>query len=125
MLISYMNEVNFPGSACFGGRVPTILELQEFIENAWDLGINAQGRIETGGIRGTRKYIGTPEVRQFDPFCRVPALNKVPGASHFLQPRSTVGSPSLHVLVLSLLTPLAVSAKHSRARNRVYPLPCY
>ena len=32
------------------------------LQNAWDLGINAQGRLETGGIRGTRKYIGTPEV---------------------------------------------------------------
>ncbi len=33
------------------------------IESAWDKGINDTGRIETGGIRGTRKYIGTPEVR--------------------------------------------------------------
>lgn len=57
-----MNEVDFPGSAFFGGKVPTILELQNYIEKAWDLGINVQGRIETGGIRGTRKYIGTPEV---------------------------------------------------------------
>ncbi|KAL8976058.1 MAG: hypothetical protein Q9177_006925, partial [Variospora cf. flavescens] len=35
--------------------------LQELIESAWDRGINAVGKVETGGIRGTRKYIGTPE----------------------------------------------------------------
>ena len=32
------------------------------IERAWDMGFNVNGRIETGGICGTRKYIGTPEV---------------------------------------------------------------
>ena len=32
------------------------------IEQAWDMGFNSSGRIETGGIKGTRKYIGTPEV---------------------------------------------------------------
>ncbi|EEP79190.1 predicted protein [Uncinocarpus reesii 1704] len=33
------------------------------IERAWDLGINSNGRAETGGIRGTRKYIGTSEAQ--------------------------------------------------------------
>ncbi|KAF2233141.1 DUF1671-domain-containing protein [Viridothelium virens] len=33
------------------------------IECAWDKGINADGRIDTGGIKGTRKYIGTPEAQ--------------------------------------------------------------
>ena len=33
------------------------------IEDAWTNGINASGKIETGGIRGTRKYIGTPEAQ--------------------------------------------------------------
>jgi hypothetical protein len=42
--------------------IPNILELQNMIEHAWDLGFNSHGRLETGGIRGTRKYIGTPEV---------------------------------------------------------------
>lgn len=32
------------------------------IEHAWDLGYNDSGREETGGIKGSRKYIGTPEV---------------------------------------------------------------
>lgn len=39
-----------------------MLDLQELIESAWDRGINTTGKVETGGIRGTRKYIGTPEV---------------------------------------------------------------
>ncbi|KAF9882965.1 hypothetical protein FE257_004369 [Aspergillus nanangensis] len=45
----------------FSDSMPTILQLQSMIENAWDMGFNSIGRLETGGIRGTRKYIGTPE----------------------------------------------------------------
>ena len=62
MLSSYINGVESQGYQCFDGKVPTIFEIQDYIEYAWDLGINSQGRIETGGIRGTRKYIGTPDV---------------------------------------------------------------
>lgn len=40
----------------------TISRLQEMIETAWDRGFNPESRIETGGIRGTRKHIGTSEV---------------------------------------------------------------
>ena len=40
----------------------SIPELQDMIEKAWDKGCNSHGRIETGGIRDTRKYIGTSEV---------------------------------------------------------------
>ncbi|PWY64994.1 DUF1671 domain protein [Aspergillus heteromorphus CBS 117.55] len=61
MLISYMKETRMSGHECFPGDLPTIFELQDMIEDAWDKGFNAAGRIETGGIRGTRKYIGTPE----------------------------------------------------------------
>ena len=46
-------------------KIPTIFDIQEYIETAWDLGFNTQGRIETGGIRGTRKYIGTPDVSTY------------------------------------------------------------
>ncbi|KAL8985082.1 MAG: hypothetical protein Q9205_001123 [Flavoplaca limonia] len=49
------------GHELFPGRLPSVLELQELIESAWDQGINSVGKVETGGIRGTRKYIGTPE----------------------------------------------------------------
>ncbi|KAI9826842.1 MAG: hypothetical protein M1832_005781 [Thelocarpon impressellum] len=60
MLISYMREVR--GYECFDEKIPNILRLQDMIEEAWDRGFNSSGRVETGGIRGTRKYIGTPEV---------------------------------------------------------------
>lgn len=46
----------------FGNRVPTVFQIQDLIEEAWDKGYNPNGRIETGGIKGTRKHIGTPEV---------------------------------------------------------------
>jgi zinc finger-containing ubiquitin peptidase 1 len=36
--------------------------LQDLIEQAWDRDINPHGRIQTGGIKGTRKYVGTSEV---------------------------------------------------------------
>ena len=47
--------------------VASIPELQEMIEKAWDEGFNPHSRIETGGIKGTRKHIGTPEVSKY--FC--------------------------------------------------------
>ena len=62
MLTSHIITAETPGSQHFGNTFPTIFEIQELIENAWDMGINAQGRAETGGVKGTRKYIGTPEV---------------------------------------------------------------
>ena len=57
-----MVGVKFPGSQSFNSKIPTIFQIQDYIETAWDQGINSQGRVETGGIKGTRKYIGTPEV---------------------------------------------------------------
>ena len=61
MLVSFMQGTCFPGHQHFPGRTPSILYLQDLIEQAWDQGINSSARIETGGIKGTRKYIGTPE----------------------------------------------------------------
>ncbi|KAI9371128.1 DUF1671-domain-containing protein [Aspergillus egyptiacus] len=63
MLVSYLQESLGPGRDRFPGPLPTILGLQDMIEHAWDLGINGVGRAETGSIKGTRKYIGTSEVR--------------------------------------------------------------
>lgn len=63
MLVSYIQEADAYGAPHFPGRLPSILKLQELIEAAWDKGFNATGRIETGGIRYTRKYIGTPEAQ--------------------------------------------------------------
>ncbi|EMC97024.1 hypothetical protein BAUCODRAFT_435816 [Baudoinia panamericana UAMH 10762] len=46
-------------------RVPNVLQIQDRIEQAWDAGVCAYGRTETGGIRGTRKWIGTAEAVSF------------------------------------------------------------
>jgi hypothetical protein len=62
MLVSWIVKARGPGCEHFREGVPSILELQDLIERAWDLGFNSSGRTETGGIRGTRKFIGTPEV---------------------------------------------------------------
>ncbi|KAJ5081398.1 hypothetical protein NUU61_009662 [Penicillium alfredii] len=63
MLVSYLKKTHSPGHENFANKGPTILELQEMIELAWDMGFNSVGRTETGGIKGTRKYIGTPEAQ--------------------------------------------------------------
>ncbi|KAL9595811.1 MAG: hypothetical protein Q9219_006226 [cf. Caloplaca sp. 3 TL-2023] len=83
MMISFIQATRTQGYEHFPGRVPSILDLQELIESAWDRGINASGKIETGGIRGTRKYIGTPEVSvmetpsAFDDLNGPPAFQKI------------------------------------------------
>jgi hypothetical protein len=73
MMCSYIIGVESQGHDKFKGRIPSIFGIQEYIEHAWDLGINAQGRVETGGIRNRRVYIGTPDVRdrhfQFGVIC--------------------------------------------------------
>ncbi|KAK0651970.1 peptidase family C78-domain-containing protein [Cercophora newfieldiana] len=61
MMTSYVNAVKFQGYQNLQRKIPSIFQIQDFIESAWDAGINTQGRLETGGIKGTRKYIGTPE----------------------------------------------------------------
>jgi hypothetical protein len=72
MMSSYIIGVQSQGYENFDGKISSIFQIQDHIEHAWDLGINAQGRVETGGIRGTRKYIGTPDVSLFtlDAFTR-------------------------------------------------------
>jgi hypothetical protein len=63
MMCSYILGVESQGYENFNEKIPSIFQIQDYIEQAWDLGFNIQGRVETGGIRGTRKYIGTPDVR--------------------------------------------------------------
>lgn len=63
MLISYIREAKSVGYEHFQGKLPSILRLQDLIEEAWEMGFNSSGKIETGGIRLTRKYIGTPEAQ--------------------------------------------------------------
>jgi hypothetical protein len=43
-------------------RKLSIPQLQDLIERAWDSGVNAHGKVQTGGIKGTRKHVGTSEV---------------------------------------------------------------
>lgn len=63
LLLSLASDVKcYPAAARFKERRATIPEVQDLIESAWDQGINAHGRIQTGGICGTRKHIGTSEV---------------------------------------------------------------
>lgn len=62
MMASYIVGANERGAHILGDKIPSIFQIQDWIENAWDMGIIASGRVETGGIKGTRKYIGTPEV---------------------------------------------------------------
>ncbi|KAF2184699.1 DUF1671-domain-containing protein [Zopfia rhizophila CBS 207.26] len=82
MLVSYIQGAHAQGLEEFPGRTPNILKLQDLIERAWDKGINEIGRQQTGGIRDTRKYIGTPEAQalflssQID--CAVEMLNDSP-----------------------------------------------
>jgi len=54
MLCSYLKDIARDGSL-----LPNVIEIQTTIEQAWDNGICAYGRIESGGLRGTRKWIGT------------------------------------------------------------------
>lgn len=61
MLLSYLRAIDTTGR--FNGDLPDVLHLQDIIEQAWDAGINAAGRDQTGGIKGTRKHIGTMEAQ--------------------------------------------------------------
>lgn len=74
MLSSYIINTEYPGAHHFNGQLPSIFDIQEHIEAAWDKGINKQGRVETGGVRGTRKYIGTPEAQAVFTYLEVPCV---------------------------------------------------
>ncbi|KAF2272286.1 DUF1671-domain-containing protein [Westerdykella ornata] len=71
MLISYIQGARAQGLEEFPGRTPGVLKLQDMIERAWDKGINEIGRQQTGGIRDTRKYIGTPEAQALFLSCQI------------------------------------------------------
>lgn len=65
VLSSHIIGTRATGWEQLGDDIPGIFQIQDMIETAWDRGYNARGRVETGGIRGTRKYIGTPEAQAF------------------------------------------------------------
>lgn len=72
MLSSYVINTDYMGAHHFKDQLPSIFDIQEYIEAAWDKGINTQGRVETGGVRGTRKYIGTPEAQAMFTYLQIP-----------------------------------------------------
>ena len=92
ILISYIRGTKATGNEHFAQRTPSIFQLQDFIERAWDRGFGSAGRVETGGIRGTRKYIGTPEVNpcMFLPYCLFPPSNLRKGGSALPESRRPV-----------------------------------
>lgn len=63
VLAAHIIGTQIEGWKQFGDDIPSIFEIQDLIETAWDRGYNVRGRTETGGVRGTRKYIGTPEAQ--------------------------------------------------------------
>jgi hypothetical protein len=71
MLVSYIRGMKAKGHERFEAGLPGILQIQDMIEEAWDRDPHSVGRQETGGIRNTRKWIGTPEV------CTLPRLKGV------------------------------------------------
>jgi hypothetical protein len=61
MVLSYIQHVDQDGPQ----NHPNVLKMQNLIEQAWDRGIGSHGRVETGGIINTRKWIGTHEALAF------------------------------------------------------------
>ncbi|KAI0873588.1 peptidase family C78-domain-containing protein [Hypoxylon argillaceum] len=94
MLSSYVVGADAEGAEKLGDRVPSIFRIQDYIENAWDMGINASGRVETGGIKGTRKYIGTPEAQAMFIGLKIPCE-----AEGFKSPRPGAAEASLFASV--------------------------
>lgn len=75
MIISYIRGARAPGHQHFV-TPPSILHLQDMIEHAWEKGFNRSGKIETGGIRLTRKYIGTPEAQALFHSLSIPSVQR-------------------------------------------------
>ncbi|KAG8413277.1 hypothetical protein J3458_012858 [Metarhizium acridum] len=73
-LTSYVINARTSGHEHFQDGLPSIFQIQDLIESAWDLGHNSNGRLETGGIRGTRKYIGTPEAHALFSSLAIPCV---------------------------------------------------
>ena len=105
MMVSWLKKSHGFGHEHFPNKGPTILELQDMIESAWDMGFNSSGRAETGGIKDTRKFIGTPEVSLLVDINYPLYTNEYPGTSTFHEPRNSVSY--LTCFVLTPLTPVS------------------
>ncbi|KAH8908777.1 DUF1671-domain-containing protein [Coniochaeta sp. PMI_546] len=89
MMTSFVIGAKFQGHQHFKKKIPSVFRIQDWIEEAWDAGINSQGRAETGGIRMTRKYIGTLEASAMFRLLEIPCetqafRNPEPGKSEAL-----------------------------------------
>ncbi|OIW29870.1 DUF1671-domain-containing protein [Coniochaeta ligniaria NRRL 30616] len=89
MMTSFVIGAKFQGYQHFKKKIPSVFRIQDWIEEAWDAGINSQGRAETGGIRMTRKYIGTLEASAMFRLLEIPCetqafRNPEPGKSETL-----------------------------------------
>jgi len=58
MLLTFLQYTRSPPHL---RRLPNVLQMQDTIELAWNNNICSYSKTETGGIRGTRKWIGTAE----------------------------------------------------------------
>jgi hypothetical protein len=76
MMTSFVIGAKSQGYKHFKGKIPSVFQIQDWIEEAWDAGINSQGRAETGGIRMTRKYIGTLEASAMFRLLEIPYVAK-------------------------------------------------
>ena len=76
-------------------RKLTIPQLQDLIEAAWTRGYNPHGRVQTGGIRGTRRHVGTSEVQQQHHLYLSVMLTST-GGSVVIEPRHCMHRHSLH-----------------------------
>ncbi|KAK4203679.1 peptidase family C78-domain-containing protein [Triangularia verruculosa] len=73
MLSSYLIQTtNVKNHHKLNSSIPTIFQIQDWIETAWDNNIHATGRAETGGIRNSRKFIGTPEAVAMFKWLQIP-----------------------------------------------------
>lgn len=84
MLVSFIQGTKAKGHERFGTDLPGILQIQDLIEEAWDGDPYNLGRQETGGIRNTRKWIGTPEVGKIQ-LWRSPSLSDSGPGGFYLQ----------------------------------------
>ena len=62
MLVQYLKAAKAQGYEKFGDEFLSVFKLQDMIEEAWNKGFNEYGQIQTGGVKDTRKHIGTAEV---------------------------------------------------------------
>ncbi|KAI0408150.1 peptidase family C78-domain-containing protein [Xylaria palmicola] len=117
MLSSYILGAGAEGKEQLGSRIPSIFRIQEYIEGAWDLGINASGRVETGGIRGTRKYIGTPEAQAMFISLKIPCQ-----AEGFKSPKQGVAEEALFAAVRQYFEKAPSDSRDKIRRTELPPI---